>query len=189
MTPQRPVPGHNNYFGVLQRHLTQGEYEVAACGPNTPTVAEIDAFAAEVGVHLPFDFVDFSVSRIGGIRVAVKEEIWPRPKVGDVGPFWTMLYGLWVYGFAAGIPEHMDIKIQTKAFRDRSGLGLTPCLKIIGDANIYCFNPDGSICRWDHETGACPTEGKTFLEVLDFELSQLADRKNKYAQWKSPKQK
>jgi hypothetical protein len=182
MAQRRPIRGHDDYFPILQRHLEQEQYQLIACGANAPTVEEIDSFALQVGARLPFEFVDFSVSRIGGLYVAVKEELWPRPKPYDVGPFWSMLYGMYVYGFAAGIPDFMNIRIQTAAFRQQSGTNLVPCIKIIGDANLYGFDPEGTLFQWDHETGESVPVKKTFLETLEFEIAELAKRKVKKLQ-------
>jgi hypothetical protein len=93
-----------------------------------------------------------------------------------------MLYGMYVYGFARGIPEFMSIRVQTSTFRKRSGTDLVPCIKIIGDANVYGFNPEGAVCRWDHETGESSLAEKTFLETLEFEVAELARRKVKKLQ-------
>ena len=182
MSSSIPTRGNNNYFRILEKHLESGVYDVAACGKNAPTVEEVDLFAKQCAVKLPVDFVDFSVSRLGGLYVAVKEKLWPRNREFDVGPFWTFLYGLYVYGFAKDIPEFMDIRIQTAKFRESSGTKLLPCLKLVGDANVYGFDAGGSVNRWDHETGEINSVGKTFVEILDYELEQLADRKKRKMQ-------
>lgn len=179
MAHKKLIAGHNDYFPILQRHLERDQYDVMACGQDTPTVEEIESFAVEANVRLPFDFIDFSISRLGGLYLAVKEELWPRPKAGDVGPFWSMLYGMYVYGFARGIPEFMSIRVQTPALRGRSGTNLLPCLKIIGDADFYGFDSQGAVCRWDHETGDCSPVEKTFIEILEFEVMELAARNAK----------
>ena len=177
MAREQPIPGHNNHFAILERHLESGQYEVVACGADGPTVEDIDAFASDAGVDLPFDFVDFSVSRIGGLYLAVKEDLWPRPQAFDVGPFWSMLYGLYVYGFSRDTPEFMSIRHQTPVFRQHSGTNLVPCLKVICDPDLYGFDPGGVVCRWDHETGECSQVEKTFLEILEFEVAELVKRK------------
>jgi len=153
-----------------------------ACGDTGPSVEEVEAFASEAGVRLPEDFIDFSVSQIGGLYLAVKEELWPRGKVFDVGPFWSFLYGLYVYGFGREIPEYMDIRVQTPIFRAESGTNLVPCITIITDANVYGFDPDGVLRRWDHETGECEPVSKTFVEALEFEVAELEARKVKKLQ-------
>jgi len=171
-----PNPGNNDYFALIQKNLVPRPYRLIACGDEYPSVESIRAFEKDLGVSLPDDFVDFSVSRIGGLYIEVKEEFWPPPKRFEVRPFWAMLSGLWVYGFADEAPEFMNILDQTPKVRERTGLELTPCLKIIGDANIYAFTQEGALVRWDHETGEAEPVSGSFLDTLDWELGELAKR-------------
>lgn len=115
----------------------------------------------------------------GGIYVEVKESIWPKTKPYEVGPFWSFLRGMMVYGFAKDIPDFMDIRKQTQEFQERTGLKIVPFFKIIGDADVYCFDDQGQVCRWEHETGATKVIGKSFEEVFSEELAELKRRKER----------
>jgi hypothetical protein len=97
----------NEFYKLLNRHINAKDYDLVACDKDAPTREEIEQFASEFSVTLPDDFVRFSMSSLGGLYVAVKEELWPRPKAFEVGPFWTFLFGIWAYGFAKGIPPFM----------------------------------------------------------------------------------
>jgi len=113
------------------------------------------------------------------LRRSVKEELWPRAKEFEVGPFWSFLYGLAVYGFASDIPEWMDMRRQADQFRCATGSTHVPFLKIIGDAAVYSFSSDGGISRWEHETGDFHAVHWTFPELLDVELAELKARKER----------
>jgi hypothetical protein len=117
---------------------------------------------------------------LGGLYMAVREEVWPRPKPLDVGPFWSFLYGLKVFGIASDIPDWLDIRVQWRQFRD-SGFGdLVPFLQVVCDSNLYCFDVEGNIIYWDHEE---PDERRIvdeqFSDVLLREIHELDKRKDR----------
>jgi hypothetical protein len=156
-----------------------GDYSVFACGPNAPKEEVLRAFEARLGYALPADFREFSMSPYGGIYIEVKEAIWPKSQPYDVGPFWSFLRGMMTYGFAKDIPDWMDVRKQTARFQQSSGTKFVPFLKVIGDADVYCFDPDGAVRRWDHETSEAVIIDKTFVTVFADELSELRKRKEK----------
>lgn len=168
-----------DYFYLLEKHLESGEYNVCACGENAPPIKEIKKFEEEIGYKLPVDFKEFSISSLGGIYVEVKEEIWPRAKAYDVGPFWSFLYGVMVFGFASDVPEWMDIRKIVNEFRNETESDFTPFMKIIGNADVYCFGKDSKIYQWSHETNEFEVVDKTFIDLLDYELGELRNRKEK----------
>ena len=79
-----------NYF----RGYDKRTYQVVACLGNEPNEADVAAFEAEVGFRLPDEFREFTMSGLGGLYMEVREQFWPRPKLYDVGPFWSFLFGL-----------------------------------------------------------------------------------------------
>lgn len=169
-----------DYFHIMEKHLKSGEYQVSSCGKDDiPTKKDIIQFEKYIGYRLPNYFRNYSMSWLGGLYVAVKEEIWPRAKAYEVGPFWTFLYGLIVYGFASDIPDWMDIKKKTEAFRIESESNFTPFMEVICDADIYCFGEDSLIYRWCHETNEFNKIDRNFVELLDYELHELDNRKEK----------
>jgi len=163
---------------ILDRYM-DGDFELFACGKDAPAEKDVRAFEQIIGFGLPPEFVEFSTSPLGGVYIAVKEAIWSRPKAYAVGPFWSFLYGLHTMGFGKGIPEWMDIRIQTKKFKTDTGHNVVPFLKVIGDADVYCFDSRGETARWDHETDELKAQGKTFAEVLAYEVGELKDRKER----------
>jgi hypothetical protein len=101
----------------------------------------------------------------------------PRPKEGHIGPFWSFLYGLKVFGIAQGIPDWLDLREQYRAFRDEGEDGLVPFLQREGDADRLCFDRAGRIVMWHHDdpTGNRVVE-QTFPEVLLHEIGGLEER-------------
>lgn len=163
---------------VLDRYVDQ-DFKLFACGENVPSEAEITEFESMAGFMLPKDFRAFSMSSLGGIYIEVKEQVWPRAKEFDVGPFWTFLYGLFTFGFGTDIPEWMDIRIQTLTFRGETGHQVVPFLKIVGDADLYCFDKSGRVRRWRHETDELDPVDGCFLDVFELEVKDLKDRKGR----------
>ncbi len=165
------------------RHYDRETYEVFACQGNEPTDDDIVDFEREVGYRLPDDFREFTKSSLGGLYMAVREELWPRPKPYAVGPFWSFLYGLNVFGIATDIPDWLDIRVRWRQFRDQAWADLIPFLQRIGDADAYCFNTDGQIVEWSHDE---PDERRvvdmTFPDLLLQEIHELDERKNRKIQ-------
>jgi hypothetical protein len=127
----------------------------------------------------PLSF-ESSRSSAGGLYIAVKEELWPRTREYEVGPFWSFLYGMMVYCFSLQAPNWLQISNAWRRMCDDGFPQLVPFLKVIGDSDPYCFTPDQKIVIWRHET---PTEveevAKSFSEVLMFEIRQLEQRKER----------
>lgn len=163
----------------MQKHLESGVYTVVSAHASAPSRKTIRTFGSEVGCKLPEEFVVHSSGEYGGLYVDVKETLWPRPKAGDVGAYWTFLYGLYTLNLTKDIPDFMALRENTLKFRESSGLPLVPCLKLIGSADRYCFDESGHIGQWDHETNVFTREKKSFFEVLDRELGELKSRKNR----------
>jgi hypothetical protein len=164
------------------RSYDKASFEVYACQGHEPSEADITGFEREVGFGLPEEFREFTKSSLGGLYMAVREAVWPRPKEFDVGPFWSFLYGLTVYGIAFDIPEDLDLRAQFREFRAREEFtaGLVPFLKIIGDADPYCFTAQGGIVRWLHEEPETPESvSLSFSDLLMQEIRALEERKAK----------
>ena len=72
-------------------------YQVVACMGNEPSEHDIKNFEHQYGINLPADFREFTMSPLGGLYMEVREEIWPRAKQYDIGPFWSFCRGIIVY--------------------------------------------------------------------------------------------
>jgi hypothetical protein len=173
-----PFNPKSDYDAILRKHI-DGDFSLFACGKDAPSESILRDFEQEIGFSLPDDFRSFSKSPLGGVYIDVKEKIWPRAKQYAVGPFWSFLYGMFVFGFAKDIPDWMDIRVHTRQFRENTQTALVPFLKVLGDADVYCFDEYGAAHRWDHETGDAPLIQKTFPEVFAHEVEELRKRKDR----------
>lgn len=175
-TKPDPLQPIYDYF----RSYDRASYAVVACQGNEPTEEDVCAFERVLGFRLPNDFREFTKSPLGGLYIEVREELWPRPKLYEVGPAWSFHFGIKVFGIAADIPAWLDIREQRKKFQTEGFTDLVPFLQLCSDADPYCFDRDGRIFRWSHET---PTEREfekiSFSELLMRELHELNARKEK----------
>ena len=48
-------------------------------------------FESQYKIKLPAEFREFTMSPLGGLYMEVREEIWPRAKQYDIGPFLVLL--------------------------------------------------------------------------------------------------
>src|SRR5216684_4812328 len=173
-----PFNRKSEYKAILDKYI-DGDFSLFACGKDAPVEAAIQKFEQEIGFQLPQEFRAFSMSPLGGIYIDVKEQVWPRAKEYAVAPFWSFLYGIFVFGFGTDIPDWMDIRIHTAKFREDTKTALVPFLKVLGDADVYCFDEHGAARRWDHETGEAPLVEKSFRKVFAHEVEQLKQRKDR----------
>lgn len=171
---------------LLEKHLESGCYFIVSSQDTAPSVADLRAVAIELGCEFPDEFLAHSSNKYGGLYVEVNEDLWPRPKEFDVGPFWSFLYGLFTYNSADEIPEFMDIRANGRTFQEETGHTAVPFLKIIGDADVYCFDQTGQIVRWSHEEDILEPVNRSFFDLLDDELRELAERKERKVNLGSP---
>ena len=108
-----------DYFHNYDKQTYQG----VACMGNEPSEHDIKKFEHQYGINLPADFREFTMSPLGGLYMEVREEIWPRAKQYDIGPFWSFCRGIIVYGIANGIPDFLDIREKTKELHDEGFTG------------------------------------------------------------------
>lgn len=151
-------------------------YYLVAAGKDAPTEREIRDFALSFGVTLPQDYVSHATGYWSCPYIEVREKFWPRHKAGDVGPFWSFLYGLFVYAYSDEAPDWMNIKIAAKEFQEM-GHQVIPILKVVGDADIYCFNRQGEIQRYSHEEDSFEAYDGSFFDLLRQEFLDLEKRR------------
>jgi len=162
-----------DYFRSYDRKI----YTVVACQGSEPTDADVAAFEREIGFRLPAEFREFTMSSLGGLYMEAREDIWPRAKEFEIGPFWSFLRGLEVFGIAADIPDWLDIRIQAREFREAGVDDLVPFLRIVSDSDPYCFDAAGRIVRWHHEEPERrEAEPLTFPDLLMREIRELGKR-------------
>lgn len=164
---------------LMQVHLDAESFSMMSSQDSAPNETKLRKIASGFGCILPDEFVAHSTNKYGGLYVEVKEELWPRPKEFDVGPFWSFLYGLFTYNIADEIPEFMDLARAAHEFQAETELKALPFMKIIGDVNVYCFDSVGQIVRYNHERNELEESEHSFFDFLSYELGALVNRKSK----------
>lgn len=145
-----------------------------------PSVTDVELFEQTIGFQLPAEFREFAVHPLGGLYMEVHEELWPRPELYAVGPFWSFLYGFQVFSLSTGAPDWLQIENAWHEMTDAGSPGLVPFLKVIGDADPYCFTQDQGIVIWQHEEPDNPEPiAMSFSECVMHEIRSLEDRKNR----------
>ncbi len=160
------------------RTYDKSAYAVFACQGYEPSDADVADFERNIGFRFPEEFREFTKSPLGGLYMEVREELWPRPKRFHVGPFWSFLYGLMVYGISAKIPMWLDIREQYKEFKDSGYSELVPFMQIVSDADCFCFDRQGQIFKWNHDEPDQPLPvDLSFTDLLMREIRDLEIRK------------
>lgn len=159
------------------RNRDHAKFNVVACQGNEPSEADVREFEATCGFKLPGEFRAFLMSPLGGLYAEAREEIWPRTEAYAVGPFWSFLRGVMVFGIAKDIPEWLDIRVQYAQMRDEGYGHLVPFLQLETDPDPFCFTREGAIVQWSHEEPDEPRpEDSAFGQLLARELNELQKR-------------
>jgi hypothetical protein len=158
---------------IVEAHVDD-DFEWGPAQDAPPTRDDVTTVEAALGCQLPAEYLAHLLGELGGLHVEAREETWPRPLGGRA---WMFHHGLYVYGLGAGIPAHMHLEHAAHDFA--SGLLRAPCLKVIGDADVYGFDGNGAIGRFDHETAQIEPFQGSFFALLDHELSELRARKER----------
>lgn len=162
------------------RSYDKGTFHVVACQGNEPSENDVAAFERQLGFRLPTEFREFTMSPLGGLYMEVKEDLWPRPEAYAVGPFWSFLYAVKVFGIATDIPDWLDIRKQFATMQEDGFPNLVPFLQLECDANRYCFDSQGRIVYWDHEEVEEQTiVDSSFSDLLLKEIHDLEERARK----------
>jgi hypothetical protein len=132
-----------------------------------------------LGVRFPEAFIAHVCGWLPGACVLAREDVWPRPKPFDAGPFWTFLYGLHTFTPLRESEDWMRLDLAGRRFQEQTGLAAAPILKIQGDANVFCVDASGSILAYDHEQNSLTPEGADFWQLFEREVSALAERKKR----------
>jgi len=141
-----------------------------------PTVSKVEEFFDGIEFSVPQEFSDFTTSRLSGLHFVVREEVWPRKKGGA---HWWFLYGISVFGLGPELPEWLDLTAEYEKFRTQGLPDLLPFMRVVSDADPYCFTRDGRIVRWYHETNETKSIELSFSDCLLQELHALEQRKDR----------
>jgi hypothetical protein len=153
--------------------------------PNKSSAQDVKDVETKLGLQFPEEYrihllgLDDEVLGDRGIYVEVIETIWERPKVLDVAPFWSFLYGLHTYTACKESEDWMRLDVVGKEFFENTGMKAVPILRIIGDADLYCVDENSQIVRYRHEENNLEPIDMKFWEVLEYELRELKERKER----------
>lgn len=161
-------------------HYDKNTYQVVACKGNEPSIEDLVAYEAHVGMKLPKEYQEFTLSSLGGLYMEVLENIWPQATLYQVGPFWSFCRGLLVYGIAKNIPDFLDLRVKTQELIDLELTGYIPFMKIVGNGDeLFCFNEQGEIVLLDVYEGSYEKIEGTFSECFMRQIDELETRKNR----------
>lgn len=163
---------------ILESHL-DGDFKVFPMANRAANRGDVVELESQYGFAFPSEFVLHLLGRFPGVYVEAKESVWPRPKALDVGPFWSFLYGVHTFTPCKSSNDWMRIDLVADQIFEESGLRLIPVLKRVGDRNIMCFNSYGRLGEYWHETSEFKETDGTFWDVLEREVRDLVDRKNR----------
>ncbi|HHR6078604.1 TPA: SMI1/KNR4 family protein [Providencia alcalifaciens] len=172
MTPEQ---FHESIWQAL-KPISKAEFHVVASRPSAlESIANLEAFT---GIAIPEYFLAFS-QKTNGLCIMAKEELWPEPKLFDVGPAWTFYCGVVILGLETDdLPDWASIRVAYEQLVERFGVtDVLPLLKIYGDSN-HCWGvrKDGVFVEvFDDEVTVIE---KDFPEIYSHEIQGLVQRLN-----------
>ena len=169
---------------LLNAYL-DGDFRALPMAPNKSSEQDVSDVEKKLGIRFPDEY---KIHLLGdgdellgtrGIYVEVLESIRERPKILDVAPFWSFLYGLHTYTASKESEDWMRLEVAGNEFFANTGIKAIPILKVIGDADVYCVDESSKISIYRHEENNTEPVNKTFWDVLEFELKELKERKER----------
>ncbi|VFR72573.1 hypothetical protein ISE1_2002 [plant metagenome] len=149
------------------------DFEVVA-GAASPD--RYDAYEQKLGFKLSGEFREISLSKLGGVLVSAREDVWPQAKAFDVGPAWTFWRGVMVFGLAPDVPDWLNLECMLDRVREEDApADFAPVLKIEGDGHFFGYRPDHTLAvfnGYDIE----PDEAGSFTELYRREINALLER-------------
>jgi hypothetical protein len=170
-----PLTDVYNYF----RSYDTTTYEVCSQQGDEPTIRGVESFEMLLGFRLPDEFRDFAVHPLGGLYMAAREAYWPRPKLYQVGPWWSFAYGFLVYSLSPQAPEGMRIGEAWQTMAQDGYPQYAPFFKLIGDPETYCFTSEQKIVAWSY--GAADNPHEIPASFSEFLISQIRDLEERVA--------
>ncbi|HTL28870.1 MAG TPA: hypothetical protein VL282_06615 [Tepidisphaeraceae bacterium] len=163
---------------ILGKYL-DADFRVFPMAKGRQSPDQLNAIGQKHGVVYPPEFSAHVCGQFLGIFVEVEEEVWPRPKEYDVGPFWSFLYALHTFTPATDSEPWMRLDDAATKLRTESGLLAAPILRIVGDADLFCIDPEGQLVHYRHETNELEPVSLTFWELFEREIAELRSRKDR----------
>lgn len=128
-----------------------------------PSDFEIDVLSVRVGCTFPKDYKAF-LRQCGSLISEVREDIWPRPDLGSVGPHWMQtMVELSVFGVCDEV-EWLRLEVEASRFEADYGEPFVPVFAFANTSYRICFDKEGRLVDWNREDSALLDE--SFSEVL-----------------------
>ncbi len=146
-----------------------------------PAENDYSKLEKQLGRTLPNAYKKFLL-RYGAAHCEAKEEFWPRPKVGDVGPAWHFSYGWTVFGIGKDTPERLDIVKVRDQFRKNNpevAKEFLPIYQGTLDADIVGLTKANKLARWSHETNELEELKEDFDTLLIDSTKTIKSNKDK----------
>jgi hypothetical protein len=143
----------------------------------TVKLDDVEIIENKFGVKFPDEYKTHILGKIPGLILEVNENVWPRPKKNDIGPFWSFLYCIHTFSASNECADWLRLDYAGKQFIDETGIKAIPILEIIGDENVYCVDKDGKIVQYDHEQNTVKEIKLTFWKLFEREINELKKRK------------
>ncbi len=169
---------------LMEKYL-DGDYKVSPMAPYKSTIDDIKNIEKELGIAFPDEYIAHLLGEndeiLGnrGVYIEVKEDIWRRPKLYDVAPFWSFMYGFHTFTACKESADWMRLDIEGKNFMEDTGIKAVPILKIVSDSNLYCVDENKQIVKYNHDENIVENTNMNFWEIFEFELQELSERKEK----------
>lgn len=163
---------------ILSKYMDD-DLKVYPMAENLTTSRQIDQIEKISNIKLPIEVRTHLLGRFPGMYLEVNEEKWPRHKAGDVGPFWSFLYGVHSFTADESSEDWMRLDYNYYQMKNITDVNVLPILQVIGDADLYCIDNNSKIIRFDHELNKFENINQNFWEILEYEVSELRKRKDK----------
>jgi hypothetical protein len=170
-------PTRDRTVQILNKYLDE-DFRAYPMAESSQSLRRVEAVSSKLGVTFPPEFIAHICGRFPGVYVEVLEEVWPRPKLHEVGPFWSFLYALHTFTSAPQSEPWMRLDVAAEEFK-KTGLNAVPILQIVSDADFYCVDPQGQLVQFQHETNELEPLQLNFWELFEREVSELRKRKDR----------
>jgi len=145
-----------------------------------PKLEDIRALEKNLGAKFPVEYIEF-LRLYGAARVEAKEEVWPRPKIGDVGPAWSFEYAVTFFGMGTDVPDSDQIADVTRQVfadnEDDENLSkLWPFCSVETSGDYYCFDSDGRIVFLPKDASEPEEFDFGFVDLFAREVDRLIER-------------
>ena len=162
-----------------------------ACEPQEcPKDDDFHDIEKAIGRPLPADYLRFQ-REWGAAYIATPPDLWPRPEVGEVRPFWATRFALMIYGLGQDAPDYLNLPTVLEDFRsiapDRTAW--LPVMQFEYNAGEFvCFDESDNLVELQRDGDVWPIE-LSFDDYLVAETAELSKNLQRIINvgWDSPR--